>query len=424
MARQANAANRYYSGPASDHFDGTHFFNPGGRAPGGFLDLLRWQFGGGKATWPDSFPGPNAPARPDPSVSGDAMRVTMIGHASMLIQVAGLNILTDPVWSPRVSPVSFAGPKRVNDPGIRFEDLPPIHLVLVSHNHYDHLDTATLKRLKDEHDPLVLTPLGNDAIITEGARGIRVEAHDWGEVADAGNGVRIHFEPVHHWSARGLGDRRMALWAAFVIETPAGKIYHVGDTGFHDGVNYRAAAAKHGGFRLAILPIGAYEPRWFMRFQHQDPDEAVEGMKLSRSAHAVGHHWATFQLTNEPIEEPRDRLWAALDRGEDRPRAVPPDARRRRLGRARRDRLIHRHIRRNKSVRSPFLRVHAQRAQQCRTECPSMIKWIIILLIVAAVASLLGFNSISGAAMTGAKLLIGILLILFLLVILGIVAIA
>ncbi len=141
---------------------------------------------------------------------------------------------------------------------------------------------------------------------------MRIAAHDWNETA-VFRSLPVHFEPAHHWSARGMGDRRMALWSSFVLDAPGGSIYVIGDTGFHAGVNYRAAAEKHGGFRLALLPIGAYEPRWFMEGQHQNPREAVQGMLLSRSAFAAGHHWGTFQLTNEPIDEPRDHLHAALD---------------------------------------------------------------------------------------------------------------
>ena len=229
----------------------------------------------------------------------------MVGHATLLIQAAGLNILTDPVWSDRASPVSFAGPKRVNAPGIAFSDLPPVDIVLLTHNHYDHLDLDTLARLHQAHAPLVITPLGNDAIVRPAIPGMKIMAGDWGDRVQAG-AASIHFEPCHHWSARGMTDRRMALWAAFVIETPAGRIYHVGDTGFHDGRNYRAAAGKHGGFRLAILPFGAYEPRWFMKGQHQNPSEAVEGFRLANAQWAAGHHWGTFQLTDEAIEEPRE----------------------------------------------------------------------------------------------------------------------
>lgn len=305
-------ANPYYSGPVSDHFDGRAFFNPDGIEPRGFADLLRWQFNGERKDWPAQFASPHPPARPDPRITGDGLRLTMVGHATLLIQVAGMNILTDPVWSDRASPVSFAGPKRVNEPGIPFDDLPPIDVVLLTHNHYDHLDVDTLARLHSAHDPLVVTPLGNDAIVRSAVRNMRITTGDWGDVIRAGP-VSLHFEPCHHWSARGMNDRRMALWAAFVIDTPAGRIYHVGDTGFHEGRNYRAAAAKHGDFRLAILPFGAYEPRWFMKGQHQNPDEAVEGFRLANAAYAAGHHWATFQLTDEAIEEPRHRLQAALD---------------------------------------------------------------------------------------------------------------
>lgn len=310
-AGQALSGNRYYSGPRSDHFDGRQFFNPGGRPPAGFADLMRWQLGGGRARWQAEHPSPFPPARPAARVGGDRLVVTMVGHATLLIQVAGLNILTDPVWSARASPFSFAGPARVVPPGIGFDDLPPIDLVLVSHNHYDHLDIATLARLHAVHDPLVITPLGNDAIIAGGAPAMRIAVHDWGQSV-ATDAAIVHVVPTHHWSARGMADRRMALWAAFVIETTAGMIYVVGDTGFHDGINYREAAARFGGFRLAILPIGAYEPRWFMEPQHQNPDEAVRGMVMANAAHAIGHHWATFQLTNEPWDEPRAHLATAL----------------------------------------------------------------------------------------------------------------
>lgn len=307
----AKRRNPYYQGPVSDHFDGTHFFNPGGIEPLGFRDLMRWQFGGGRDRWPKSVQSPFQPAKPDPRVGGDDLRVTMVGHATMLVQVAGLNILTDPVWSDRASPFAFAGPKRVVAPGIAFDDLPPIDLVLVSHNHYDHLDVVTLRRLQAKHRPHVVTPLGNDTIIRRAAPTMQVTPMDWGDRISL-EGVDIHAEPVHHWSARGTGDRRMALWAAFVLSTPAGKIYHVGDTGFHGGVNYKAAQQKHDGFRLAILPFGAYEPRWFMKGQHQNPEEAVRGMQLANAAYVAGHHFATFQLTDEAIDAPVKALNAAM----------------------------------------------------------------------------------------------------------------
>lgn len=309
----ASGDNLYYSGPPSDHFDGKVFFNPSGTPPRPFTDLLKWQLDGKRARWPAQWPSPFPAARPANRIEGAALRITMVGHACMLVQTAGLNILTDPVWSDRCSPFSSIGPKRANPPGIAFGDLPRIDLVLLTHNHYDHLDIATLKRLHEKHAPRVVTLLGNDTIVRDAVPEMDVTAHDWGDTVALGP-LAIHVEPTHHWSARGMADRRMALWGGFVVAGPAGKIYHVGDTGFHGGTNYRAAAQKHGGFRLAILPIGAYEPRWFMEAQHQNPDEAVEGMRLCGAAFAAGHHWGTFQLTNEPADEPRRLLQEALDR--------------------------------------------------------------------------------------------------------------
>ena len=308
---RANAGNSYYSGPVSDHFDGDVFFNPGGTKPRGFADLLRWQFGGGRAAWPAEWPSPFAGATPEPIVGTGQLRVTHIGHATLLYQFDGLNVLVDPVWSERMSPVSFAGPKRVNPPGIVFDDLPAIDAVLVTHNHYDHLDMATLRRLHGRDAPLFITPLGNDRIIAKGVPGARTIALDWRGKTTIGN-TTIHAEPCHHWSARGTSDRRHALWAAFVLETSAGPIIHVGDTGYDGGRPYRLLRERHGPPRFAALPIGAYAPRWFMSAQHQDPAEAVSGFEILGAAMAGGHHWGTVQLTNEAVSEPKERLVVEL----------------------------------------------------------------------------------------------------------------
>lgn len=313
LAVRARAGgNPYYSGPVSDHFDGTRFFNPQGDPAEGLAGVLRWKLLGKPAQWPEVVETPHPQARPDRRVEGNTMRVTMVGHATMLIQVAGANILTDPVWSERVSPFEFAGPQRHNRPGIAFADLPPIDLVLVSHNHYDHLDTDTLKRLVEDHDPQIITPFGNDTIIRAAAPDARIETGDWGDVINTRSGLMVHLTPAHHWSARGVNDRYMALWSGFVIETVAGRIYHVGDTGYFGGRNYRAVRERFGALRLAVLPIGAYEPRWFMKSQHQNPAEAVEGFLLCGAAHAVGHHWGTFQLTDEGARSPAEDLSTAL----------------------------------------------------------------------------------------------------------------
>jgi L-ascorbate metabolism protein UlaG (beta-lactamase superfamily) len=313
-ARAAQA--RYYVGPLSDHFDGIRFVDPHGMAPKGVPDLVRWwSVRGGRVAWAGSAPSPYADA-PPARVDGQALRISFVGHASLLIQTGGLNILIDPVWSERVSPVDFIGPKRVNDPGIAFDALPEIDVVLISHNHYDHLDIATLARLAAVHRPRVITPLGNDAIMQAHDPAIAAEAYDWGDRVALAGGVEVTLAPMRHWSARGVFDRNKALWAAFIIATPAGRIYHVADSGYGDGFRFREARALHGPFRLAILPIGAYEPRWFMRDQHMNPEESVSAFIDCGAELALGHHHGTFQLTDEPMDAPAAALAAALsDRG-------------------------------------------------------------------------------------------------------------
>jgi L-ascorbate metabolism protein UlaG (beta-lactamase superfamily) len=299
------ATGRYYDGPISDHFDGVRFVDPDGVPPKGIRDVLRWWSSNRKTEWPIAHPSPYSD-RPPPRVSGSQLRVVFVGHASLLLQAGGLNVLFDPVWSDRVSPVSFAGPKRVNAPGIAFEALPPIDVVLVSHCHYDHLDLATLSRLATTHSPRVLTPLGNDSIMRRHDAAIRVEAYDWGDRIDLG-ALAVTLMPMRHWSARNLFDRNKALWAAFAIETPAGRVYHVGDSGYGDGRRFREAR-RDGPFRLAILPIGAYEPRWFMREQHMNPRESVQAFLDLGAESALAHHHGTFQLTDEAIDAPERAL--------------------------------------------------------------------------------------------------------------------
>ncbi|HEY8380840.1 MAG TPA: MBL fold metallo-hydrolase [Microvirga sp.] len=305
----ARATNRYYQGPVSDHFDGVRFFSPGQPQDRGLTELLRWQFGGGRKDWPGQFP---SPFRDKPPAQVEGLRVALVGHATLLIQVAGLNILTDPVFVERASPVSFAGPTRVNPPGIAFDDLPKIDAVLITHNHYDHLDVATVARLWRRDRPRIVAPLGNDTIIQDEDPGILVETRDWGGSVDLGRGVTAHCEPAYHWSARGVNDRRMALWCAYALTTPAGLVYHVGDTGYGDGKIFARIRERFGAPRLAILPIGAYEPRWFMRPQHMSPDEAVQAMRDTGAEQALGHHWGTFRLTNEGVDEPPQELRLAL----------------------------------------------------------------------------------------------------------------
>ena len=309
-ARAAQA--RYYEGAISDHFDGMRFVDPHGMPPKSFPDLLRWWSSrGGRVAWAGSAPSSFADT-PPARVDGAALRVSFVGHASLLMQTGGLNILVDPVWSERVSPVDFVGPKRVNDPGIAFDALPKIDVILVSHNHYDHLDIATLSRLVAAHHPRVITPLGNDTIMQAHDPAIMAEAHDWGDRIKLTPDVEVTLAPMRHWSARGVFDRNKALWAAFVIATPAGRIYHVADSGYGDGFRFREARGLYGPFRLAILPIGAYEPRWFMRDQHMNPAEAVQALVDCGAATALASHYGTFQLTDEAIDAPLLALTDAL----------------------------------------------------------------------------------------------------------------
>jgi L-ascorbate metabolism protein UlaG (beta-lactamase superfamily) len=307
----------YYEGPASDHFDGRHFFNPGAR-PTGRLDprrfLNRWA-GGERAAWPESVRvHPTVPPR---RVMGAEMLVTWIGHSTVLIQTAGLNILTDPIWSERASPFSFIGPRRVRAPGVRFEDLPKIDLVLVSHNHYDHLDLPTLGRLWRRDRPMIVTSLGNDALL-RGA-GIDAVALDWGQIFVRPGRFEVIVERNHHWGSRWGSDRNRALWSAFTVRLPGGNVFFAGDTGWAGGA-WAREAARHGPFRLAIIPIGAYLPREVMRDSHVDPAEAVRIFEALDPGRALGVHWGTFQLSFEGMDDPPRALAEQL-----RGRGIAPD---------------------------------------------------------------------------------------------------
>jgi L-ascorbate metabolism protein UlaG (beta-lactamase superfamily) len=302
-----------YTGPVTDHFDGTRFFDPDGAPPKKLCEVLRWQFGGRRqrAKWPDQAPSPYADTPPPRVESG--IRLSFVGHASWLIQTTGLNILFDPVWSERASPFAWAGPKRHNAPGIAFDSLPKIDAVLVTHGHYDHLDIATLSRLTAKFAPRVITPLGNDLTMRAADAAIKAEGFDWGDRVTLGGDVAVTLVPTRHWSARGLYDRNKALWASFVLETPVGKIYLVGDSGYGSGKHFRNVRESCGPLRLAILPIGAYEPRWFMQDQHMNPADAVKALADCGAAQALAHHHGTFQLTDEAIDAPVKALHTALD---------------------------------------------------------------------------------------------------------------
>jgi len=302
----------YYAGPPSGHFDGRHFFNPSVSEQRPPFAFLRWQLTRDPGPWPERVP-LRAADRPPDRVNGGALRVSFVNHATVLLQTRGLNILTDPVWSQRVSPVDWAGPRRVQPPGVAFEDLPPIDVVLISHNHYDHMDLDTLARLQRRDAPRVLVPLGNDTILAAHTPPLRAEPLDWGDSVRLAEGVTVTAEPMLHWSARGLFDRNEALWAAFAIGTPEGTVYFVGDSGYGDGRLFREAGSRHAPIRLALLPIGAYEPRWFMRPAHMNPAEAVRAHQALGAARSIAIHQGTFRLADEAYAAPRRELARARE---------------------------------------------------------------------------------------------------------------
>ena len=308
--------NRYYQGPPSDHYDGVRFFNPGQPSTDrGLTAMLRWKLAGGAAKWPTSVP--VTPAKPEARVAG--LRVTMIGHATLLIQAAGKNILTDPIWSERASPFASVGPRRVTVPGVAFDDLPPIDMVLLSHCHYDHMDVATLRRLHAAHAPLLALPLGNDAIVRAAVPDARCVVGDWWDRLDMGEGLSTTLTPAYHWANRWPTDVRMALWSGHFLDTPAGSVWFAGDTGYGDGAIFRQVPRRLAAPDLALIPIGAYEPRWFMAAQHVDPAEAVRILRDVEATRALGIHWGTFQLTDEAREAPRLALATALSAA-----SIPP----------------------------------------------------------------------------------------------------
>lgn len=291
--------------PFPRHFDGKRFFNPGAPQALGFLNVLRWKLSSRPETSP-RFLADVEPSQPPPRVDGRALRVTMVNHSTVLLQHDGANILTDPVWAERASPFVAFGPRRRRAAGVCWEDLPRIDIVLLSHNHYDHLDLATLRRLADRGKSQFIVPVGVGALLRSHRIG-PVHELDWGESAPL-PAATIHSVPARHFSARGLFDRNRTLWCGYVIETAAGKIFFAGDTGF--GTHFADIRQRFGAPHLALLPIGAYEPRWFMSPVHMAPEEAIHAHEILGAQTSIAIHHGTFQLADEGLDTPKRQLLA------------------------------------------------------------------------------------------------------------------
>lgn len=345
----------YFTGEAA-HFDGAHFANPdegqgewagdptnaatsrtGFAGPAGFL--VRWLTSNyDRAVWPEKIPAFQAKPRALPPLKPGEMRATWVGHATVLVETPGFTMLTDPIWSDTAGPFGL-GPQRFAQPGIALDDLPKIDLIVVSHNHYDHMDVTTLKTLWDRDKPLIVTAPGNDAILA--SNGIRAERLDWGEarqsqaLCEEGSATpcadwKVTVTRNHHWSSRWGVDRNRAFWSSFVVDTPSGSVFFAGDTGPGDmRWPAEAKATAAGPVRFAIIPIGAFR---FERGQmwsghHIGPKQAVAVMQGLDAAHALPMHWGTFQLSWEAYDTPPKMLALEMDcageaRGRFAPRAI------------------------------------------------------------------------------------------------------
>lgn len=317
-----------YRGKKSNHFNGKHFYNIGwtveqsrrlegtGKNKLGFKSFVKWLLDKHKKIWDE---------REVPTVipnaihnNEDTFRITYINHATVLIQIAGFNILTDPVWSYRVSPFSWLGPRRFINPWVNIEDLPPIDCVLVSHNHYDHLDIATLKKLYKRHHMPIYTWLGNKRFLKKHKIVSGIDMDWWEKFTIEKNGkiAEITYLPAQHFSARGISDRNKTLWGGFGLKIGEKTLYFAGDTGY--GIEFLAKIREYFpfGFDVGLLPMGAYIPRWFMGSIHTSPEESLQIQKDLNIKTGIGIHWGTFSLALDGQDEPLDDLAESLQKPE------------------------------------------------------------------------------------------------------------
>ncbi len=289
-----------YKGEAMAHFDGQQFKNQSGIEAKGFGDLFKFLSNRKKEPWTKNMDIPYGPA-PETNPDPQKLKITFVNHSTFLIQYKGLNILTDPVWSQRTSPFQFAGPERMRPPGIKFEDLPKIDLILISHNHYDHLDANTMRKLAAKFNPKVISPLGISAFVKklgfENTKDL-----DWWEISSFQE-LRITAVPAQHFSGRGMFDKNATLWAGYVIQSDQKNIYFAGDTGYDKNI-FREIGRHFDSMDLAMIPIGAYKPRWFMSPIHVDPNEALGIHKDVNSKKSIAMHFGTFPLADDGQNDP------------------------------------------------------------------------------------------------------------------------
>lgn len=297
-----------YRGPKSAHFNGRIFLNGSGKIGGGGGNPLKLFLSEKRGVWrPRVVEKADAPRE---RVQGSELDITFINHATFLIQTAGLNILTDPVWSHRVSPFTWLGPRRYVDPGLSIDQLPEIDIILLSHNHYDHLDLTAWRQIYARMSPQVYTPLGNRAFLL--SRGYKnIDEMDWWESLPLNGDLNLHCTPAQHFSGRGLFDRNRTLWSGFWLEGPSGSCYFAADTGYADFA--KEIHERLGPPDVSILPIGAYKPEWFMKTVHTSPHEAVFLHKDLRSQQSIASHFGAFALGWESMHEAQEVLKATLE---------------------------------------------------------------------------------------------------------------
>ena len=296
-----------YKGPKSDHFDGKKFYNKYNHTTKNFFSFLKWRLNSKKGDWPKWIKN-KLSSKPKTREEEKSLTATFINHATVLIQIGNVNILTDPIFSRRTSPVSWAGPQRIRKPGVTFENLPPIDIILISHNHYDHLDIPTLKMLAKRDNPIILSGLGNGLLFKQNGL-LNYKDMDWNDKTII-KGVSLTFLTAQHWSARGLTDRFQTLWGSFLIERDGKKVYFAGDTGY--GPHFSEIGDQYGPIDLSLLPIGAYKPRWFMKYNHMSPMDAVQAHIDLKSGQSLAIHFGTFSLGDDSFVDPINDLNLAI----------------------------------------------------------------------------------------------------------------